>query len=163
MTAGLGVGRARAGRWLRLVLPGSAAAYGERRLIQLALAEPGCLGDRGGGVLEPLPRGGAREHLVDRGRQVGVARARPLDDEHDLTPSTVGELLGELAQRPARDLLVALGELAADGAAALGARTPSKAKRSVGRPLSTSAVSTALGPGSAVTRTSAAMAASTRM
>ena len=110
----------------------------------------------------------------------------------------------QLGQRAARDLLVELGELAADRRAAIGAEgpghvgegcrepggrleedqrarlareraraprgappacaagSPRSAKRSVGRPETASAVSTALGPGIAVTVTPAAAAAATR-
>ena len=167
-------------------------------------AEPGGRGDVGAHVLEPL----ARRHPLADGRA-----ARPSRSAADLgAPATttvisprtpVGGPLGQLGQPAAADLLVGLGQLAADRRPPVGARTPrpsrpasrragaaprrtpscgarrpaprsarrrspalrgrkpSKQNRSTGSPDTASAISTALGPGTQVTRTPASTAART--
>ncbi|MDF2666328.1 MAG: hypothetical protein K0R81_2178, partial [Microbacterium sp.] len=133
----------------------------EPRLVQLARRVAGERGDLGRCLLEPRAAAHEFEHLGDGIRKGHLARRGTADDDRDLAADPLGGPRRELGEGPPRssDASCANARRRSPG---LRRGKPSKANRSVGSPATASAVTTALGPGRAVTVTPAAAAADTR-
>src|SRR3954447_9340998 len=100
---------------------GDRSASGERRVVERLLRQPRARGHVGGDVLEPLaglhPGAYAGNGLLEGGHHA----LGPRHDDRDLAPDAALGPRDEVLERAPADLLVGLGQLAADGRAPVGA------------------------------------------
>ncbi len=115
--------------------PNRWAARGENRVVELAAGDGVDGGHLGAGVLQASARGRQRFDGVDQVRGIGGGRLGAREHHRDLAPRALDGPCGQFGQGAADHFLVGLGQLPADGGAAVRAEHLDRVGQAVGEPV----------------------------